>query len=421
MHAQGRRTVLIIDEAQNLQADVLEQVRLLTNLETSKEKLLQIILIGQPELLSILRRKGLRQLAQRITARYHLLSLSRTETYDYVRHRLMVAGSKDPIFTAWAMRRIYRLSGGVPRIINIICDRALLGAYATDRRRVTAGIVAHACRETRGAVPRYKLVPLSVGIAVLAFALLGAAFILKKSVVSRRTPVATVSAKPLREKPDAAVSGPSKPAENATGIAEVLAGSPGSSESSFNTLYARWGVQLPPGGAKPGCNSAQAQGFDCLFQAGNWPKLRRYNLPAILELVLPSGAKSRITLIGLDEETARVSIAGREYTFRIAELDKVWDGRFILLWKPPFAVRQLSVGYRGDEVKWVRQTLDTLAGKSGTDSASDLYDEDLRQRILAFQKEHSLVQDGQVGNETLVRLALAREGHDVPSISLQAR
>jgi len=452
MHAQGRRTVLIIDEAQNLQTDVLEQIRLLTNLETSQEKLLQIILIGQPELLSILRRKGLQQLAQRITARYHLLSLSRSETYDYVRHRLMVAGAKDPIFTTWAMRCIYRLSGGVPRIINIICDRALLGAYATDRHHVTADIVTRACRETRGVVPRYKLLPVTGGVAVLIVALLGGALMLKKSgiSVSRRVPVTTASAKTSTpEKFDAAASGPefspapSKSQElpqansavqaaknfsatgggnSSPGIAEILAVTPsGSSESSFKTLYARWGVKLPSSYTKPGCKAGQTQGFDCLFQVGSWPKLRRYNLPAILELVLPTGAKRRIALTGLDDETARVSIAGREYTFPISELDKVWDGNFVLLWKPPFAARQLSVGYRGDEVEWVRQTLDKLQGKSRTDSASDLFDEDLRRRILDFQKEQSLIQDGQVGSETLVRLALALEGPNVPSILLRAR
>jgi general secretion pathway protein A len=452
-HARGRRTVLIIDEAQNLQTDVLEQIRLLTNLETSKEKLLQIILIGQPELLSILRRKDLRQLAQRITARYHLLSLSRSETYDYVRHRLMVAGAEDSIFTPWAIRRIYRLSGGVPRIINIICDRALLGAYAMDRRRVTAEIVTHACRETRGVVPRYKLLPVTAGVAVLILALLGGTLVFKKSgiSVSRRMPVTKASAKTLTpEKSDAAASGsklspaPSKSQElsqansakkaaknssaarsenSSPGIAEILAGTPsgGSSESSFKTLYAHWGVNLPSSHTEPGCKSGQDQGFDCLFEVGNWPKLRRYNLPAILELVLPTGAKRRITLTGLDDENARVSIAGREYTFPISELDKVWDGNFILLWKPPFAARQLSVGYRGDEVKWVRQTLDKLDGKSRTDSASNLYDEDLRRRILAFQKEHSLIQDGLVGNETLARLALALGGSGAPSISLRAQ
>jgi len=174
-HALRRRTVLIIDEAQNLDGDVLEQVRLLTNLETAREKLLQIILIGQPELLRILGSRRLRQLSQRITARYHLEPLSRRETYAYVRHRLLVAGRREPLFTRWALRSVYARSRGVPRVINIICDRALLGAYARDRRKIGAGIVRRASRETRGQVPlRARLRPALAAGIVLAL-LLGAA------------------------------------------------------------------------------------------------------------------------------------------------------------------------------------------------------------------------------------------------------
>ncbi|MGA3159310.1 MAG: AAA family ATPase, partial [Steroidobacteraceae bacterium] len=125
-HAQGRRIVLIVDEAQNLTPEVLEQVRLLTNLETESQKLLQIILSGQPELRELLERNDLRQLAQRITARFHLEPLERHETASYVRHRLRTAGTAAEIFTPGALREVHRLSRGVPRVINVICDRALL-------------------------------------------------------------------------------------------------------------------------------------------------------------------------------------------------------------------------------------------------------------------------------------------------------
>ena len=135
-HAQGRRVVLIVDEAQNLAPEVLEQIRLLTNLETETQKLLQIILIGQPELRKLLAREDLRQLAQRITGRYHLDPLSRQETAAYVRHRMRVAGATADIFTRGALREIYRVSRGIPRVINIICDRALLGAYTQDLHQV---------------------------------------------------------------------------------------------------------------------------------------------------------------------------------------------------------------------------------------------------------------------------------------------
>ena len=140
-HADARRTILIVDEAQNLARDVLEQVRLLTNLETSKQKLLQIVLIGQPELRDLLDRNDLRQLAQRITGRYHLEPLSREETSEYIEHRLRIAGAVGEVFDAGARREVFKLSQGVPRLINVICDRALLGAYSVESRRVTRQLV----------------------------------------------------------------------------------------------------------------------------------------------------------------------------------------------------------------------------------------------------------------------------------------
>jgi general secretion pathway protein A len=150
-HAAGRNTVVIVDEAQNLAPAVLEQLRLLTNLETSERKLLRIILLGQPELRAVLATPGLRQLAQRITARYHLSVLRREETHQYVAHRLGVAGGAVDVFTRGAVDRLHTLAGGVPRRINIIADRAMLGAYALGTRRVTRAIVTRAAREVAGA------------------------------------------------------------------------------------------------------------------------------------------------------------------------------------------------------------------------------------------------------------------------------
>jgi general secretion pathway protein A len=149
-HARGRRTVLIVDEAQQLPPSVLEQIRLLTNLETPTRKLLQIILIGQPELATLLTQRNLRQLNQRITARFHLTSLRQRETSTYIRHRLRVAGGDSALFAPSAIRTVYRLSGGIPRLVNILCDRALLAGYARGARRVTPAMVRRAARDVRG-------------------------------------------------------------------------------------------------------------------------------------------------------------------------------------------------------------------------------------------------------------------------------
>lgn len=142
-----RRTLLIIDEAQNLSVEVLEQLRLLTNLETNQRKLLQIILLGQPELLDTLSKQSLRQLAQRITASFHLDALNKKEVAEYIAHRLSVAGARGNFFKRSAMDRTFALSNGVPRVINLICDRSLLGAFAENRAIVTRRIVNKAAKE----------------------------------------------------------------------------------------------------------------------------------------------------------------------------------------------------------------------------------------------------------------------------------
>lgn len=149
-HSKGRNTILIIDEAQNLEAEVLEQLRLLTNLETNEKKLLQLILLGQPELNDLLDRQDLRQLAQRITARYHLQSLTFEETESYITHRLTVAGYSGELFPKATLKLVHRVSGGIPRLINVICDRCLLGVYSANARAVDMKIAKQAIAEITG-------------------------------------------------------------------------------------------------------------------------------------------------------------------------------------------------------------------------------------------------------------------------------
>lgn len=153
-HADGIRVVLIVDEAQTLDAELLEQVRLLTNLETTRQKLLQIILIGQPELRDLLARADLRQIAQRITGRFHLQPLSRAETRAYVQHRMRVAGAQHEVFTQSAVRELYKRSGGIPRLINVVADRALLAGYTIDSPKISGRLVRRAAAEVFGGARR---------------------------------------------------------------------------------------------------------------------------------------------------------------------------------------------------------------------------------------------------------------------------
>lgn len=149
-HANGRNTALIIDEAQNLSLDLLEQLRLLTNLETNKKKLLKIVLLGQTELQQKLSQEGAVQINQRITSRYHLLALDRKNSFAYIHHRLAVAGEQQAIFSKMALNRIFSYSNGIPRLINVLCDRALMGAYVEEKYLVSAKIVDKAAQEVLG-------------------------------------------------------------------------------------------------------------------------------------------------------------------------------------------------------------------------------------------------------------------------------
>jgi len=149
-HQQGINTILMIDEAQHLLPEVLEQLRLLTNLETNREKLLKVVLIGQPELQQLLKRNELRQLAQRITARYHLLPLTSHEVGAYVGHRLGVAGGDQSLFANQALQAIHQITGGIPRVINLLCDRALTLSFTRQDPVVKRHILLVAAQQILG-------------------------------------------------------------------------------------------------------------------------------------------------------------------------------------------------------------------------------------------------------------------------------
>jgi len=453
-HAHNRRTVLIIDEAQNLDSEVLEQIRLLTNLETSQEKLLQIILLGQPELLTLLKRPNLRQLSQRITARYHLEPLSRTDTYTYVQHRLRVAGRQEPLFTRRALNCVFRMSGGVPRLINIICDRALLGAYARDKRVIDVPVIRRAAKEASGETSRLRRFlltgprPRNIRVVISASRIRLFLFAWLATAVLALATVASFIYSPIRSAPsnnDAqeAASRNNVPGDKAShavpdvpetaarndspieeippsALVDILSGVPRNGASSFADLFTLWGVALPAGTTESGCVKGMIPDFECLPQRGGWPRLRRYNLPAILELLLPNGERRRVVLAGLDDETAALIIRGRMLKVSIQEIARLWDGSFMLLWKPPDIERPISAGAAGESVEWLQRALDRLDGKPESD-VSGVFDEELEQRVLDFQKKCSLMTDGVVGNETLARLTLALEGTESHSLSGRAR
>ena len=451
-HARGRRTVLIIDEAQNLSADVLEQIRLLTNLETAAEKLLQIILIGQPELVPLLQGRHLRQLAQRITARYHLLPFAARDTRAYIRHRLQVAGGHSEIFTRAAIRCVRRLSGGVPRLINVICDRALLGAYAHDRRRVNAAMVRQAGREVRGqTVYQRRGIPLAWSVGLAAFTAAVAALVVVGSPrevslpwsdraasavsASKDTPAVAHVIDEGPQTQDAAL--PSSSGTDGNPGAVIVAHTPsppsqladlldatsalGDDHEAFASLCALWGLEYRKAESGLGCDALRSMGLECAFRSGNWSRLRRLDLPAILELVGPKGERRRVALVALGKERATVAIGGREHTLPLGEIDQLWEGSFILVWKaPPVRSHLISRGMRGKDVEWLRTRLDAVEGRLSPDRSSNVYDAALQERVAAFQRSRSLTPDGVVGEETLAHLTVAARDAGTPSLSSQA-
>jgi general secretion pathway protein A len=443
-HGAGRRVVLVVDEAQNLAPAVLEQVRLLTNLETNTQKLLQIILIGQPELRELLGRNELRQLAQRITGRYHLHPLSRDETAAYVRHRLRVAGATTDIFSSSALAEVYRLSVGVPRVINVICDRALLGAYSMDSHRVTATLVRNAAAEVLGKRIMPNWLPWAAAGST-AFVLLCAAVALwntqpwsstsqTASATTRpqttnlaRGPgnavAATVLAAPPARNSAAAIPVSTTPPAATVGtisraqaLSELLAqnASETDTDSAFAKLFGLWNVKYVPGGTDP-CTQAQQQGLDCLTQKGSFAQLRLYNRPAILMLSDDGGGAHQVVLTRLDDEHARIELGGTRHEIGIGELSRYWFGDFVMLWRPGTSqVKSLSPGMRGADVRWLRESLQHVRGEHSDGPVSDVFDTDLSNLVRDFQRQHRLTVDGIAGVQTQIALASAVAGSDTP-------
>jgi general secretion pathway protein A len=422
-HAAGNRVVLVVDEAQNLSPEVLEQVRLLTNLETNTQKLLQIILIGQPELRELLARNELRQLAQRITGRYHLNPLSHDETAAYVRHRLRVAGATTDIFAPPALHAVFSLSQGVPRVINVICDRSLLGAYSLDRHRVTASLVRSAAAEVFGRRFTPDWLPWAA-TAAIALVLSGVTFTVWKvqpwhpRAVSAAAATAVSRDDGASALPVALATTPpvvARPAQLAQLLAQRVAET--DTDSAFGKLFGLWGAKYQPSGTDP-CTQAGSLGLACIAERGSFGQLRLYNHPAILLLHDGGGATHQVVLTALDDEQAHLDLGGGQVV-SLGELSRYWLGDFVMLWRPASSpVKALSSGMRGPQVRWLRQSLQRLHGSQGDAAVSDVFDSELATEVREFQRMHQLAVDGIAGVQTQIALASAVAGADVPLLSV---
>ena len=398
-HAQGRNNVLVIDEAQNLSAEVLEQLRLLTNLETSERKLLQIILIGQPELRTMLARPELEQLAQRVIARYHLGPLSEAETGAYIAHRMAVAGFQGaPVFPPAVVPVVHRITHGVPRRINLLCDRALLGAYVENSREVTKKILRTAAGEVfageaaapaSAPSPRWPL----VAGGVLAGVVLSAAAAWQ--VLPNGAPLQAASAPAAQVhkiKPVQAAPAPAASAGLPAGHADQAA--------ALRVLAGLWGEALPAG--EP-CQAALRRNLRCHQGKGGLFELRQLDRPAVL--TLRDGARTRYAvLIGMDEEAASFEAGGKRERMDLAALALRFTGEFTTFWKVPRSFRdQVAAGDEGPDVDWLATQLARLDG-TAPPPARQAFGTHTQELLRAFQAKQNLKADGVAGPRTFMRL-----------------
>lgn len=416
-HGKGRKTILIIEEAQNLSADVLEQVRLLTNLETNDQKLLQIILIGQPELRDMLSRTELRQLSQRITARYHLAPLTKDEVVFYVRHRLSVAGAKSQIFTSQGLEHIYRLSKGVPRLINIICDRALLGAYARGETDVDRKMLDLAAQEVFGSrtsgkkfsffSARRKMLS-ATGVFMILCVLIGVLYI-RFQQPSQELNAAETPRTPAPQKPLKAESLP--PFTLPEGISTA-----GSMDLAYMSVFAQWNLTYRVGDSRGACGQAQSSGLRCLDRRGSLNMLKSFNVPAILKLKTPLGETVYAAITALDNKEARIEFGPDVRRVTLSELGRYWAGEFTILWKvPPHYVHDLKQGDRGSDVQWIDEQLAAIQKRPQRVPPPSIFDQEMVQTVRAFQLSEGLVPDGVVGPATLLRIMAAVD--QVPALN----
>ncbi len=400
-YAQGLRVVLIVDEAQNLSLDALEQIRLLTNLETPTQKLLQIILLGQPELRDMLNRPEMRQLAQRITARYHLTPLDSAESEAYVKHRMAVAGCQHVPFSRLGMRALYQRSGGIPRLINVIADRALMAGYAREQQTIGERLVDRSADETlpghaRYWVRRYArwMVAALIVLALVAFG------------------VRALTRTPAIPPPVAAIVAVPEPVETSVDTLQaLLAKSPETELSTLTQLLSRWQVGSDEVSVRAAarCPAIIAPGINCLRGQGTLEQVLRFDRPLIL--VLGTAEKPLHALLqGAGRQQILLAIGGDSITLPRDALKRFWSGDFIAIWRVPKTLTgSLRLGDAGPAIAWVKQNLNHLDGGADAETGPAYFDADLVERVRKLQLAYAIQADGIIGPETLFALSALDE------------
>ena len=405
-HAHDRKTVLIIDEAQNLNTEVLEQIRLLTNLETNQRKLLQIVMLGQPELRDQLARPELRQLAQRITARYHLGPLERGEISPYINHRLGVAGHHKKLFPDQVINRIHRLTNGIPRLINVLCDRALLGTYVEGREKVNHLTLNKAAKEVfgnpEGPSKTIKwLVPALFAISlILVIFFSGIMEPANEANPTTSTPVVQSMLTPESQRGDNNAELIPWPTDIPLGNSHPMA---------FSAMFSSWGKTYQPDLDTTPCTQAETQGLACLDRQGSLGSLRHLDRPAVLQLIDQQGRRFYAPLLKLTENTATLLINTAKISVSNIALGKQWFGSYTILWQPPPGYsKPIKPEGEGQDVAWLAAQIKKIPALQSPHTALD-------QKVIAYQKQEGLIADSIAGPETLIHLNSSL-GHTGPTL-----
>jgi general secretion pathway protein A len=425
-NAGGRNAVLAIDEAQDLEASVLEQIRLISNLETDSEKLIQIVLSGQPEFVEILKKNEMRQLSQRITVRYHLQRMDFQDTVRYINHRLEVAGGRgEVIFSRGGLKRIYRYSQGLPRLINVACDRALLAGYTRDTARIDSRTAAAGIKDVRkNATPytrnrRLILIPTFVMLAALVA---GVIYLRWDDFIGPFNPSQPMEATKELTTKDLVMTGEELSRAMAAALGKVPESE--SARMAFNTLAGIWNVPpIPESDHLKEFKEMERAALDRKLRlyrfTGNLGALLRIGYPAVLELTLPGiQGKRFVSLVGIENGQLLLdpSIAGRK-SFSFGELEHHWSGQGFLLWKDPLnLLTSLSPGSRGPHVN----RLQGFLREAGVYSRplTGVYDGDTLSAVKEFQSSRGIEQDGIVGGQTLMLLYRSIDRFGVPRLTV---
>jgi general secretion pathway protein A len=428
-HGQGRRAALILEEAQNLSDDVLEQVRLLTNLETNKRKLLQIIMLGQPELLQRLRQPELRQLSQRITARYHLAPLSREEMAGYISHRLAVAGlSRSRLFPPSVVKGLFGLTGGVPRLINVMCDRALTGTYVEAKDRVDKKTLRIAAREVsgRGYARRFPWrVPSILLVSLVILCMVIAAIYYGRILIPAPTGVLARSTDREREISRERPKNADEPAGMDTAQKAPLDTLDLSGdrvglftrERALHALLSKWRIDLKAQPVSQVCTRIGAHGFACLEGKESLEGLRQMNRPAVLLLNDERFGDYYATLTALTRQTATVAAGDETKVVDIKELGRRWSGGYMLFWRLPPGYREgVTLGDQGPYVSWIAKQLALAEGRAINPDSKQTFSDGMAKQVRQFQIAEGLVPDGRVGPKTLIRLS-DLGGRNLPNLN----